>query len=76
MSFLTTTGASGGACAASAAAASAAAAAAANTLAPVRRTGGSLSELSGGAGLVYQEFRPQDREDVREGLQRHVPSGA
>ena len=76
MSFPTTTVASGGASAASAAAASATAAAAANTLAPVRRTGGSLSELSGGAGLVYQEFRPQDREDVREGLQRHVPSGA
>ena len=42
-------------------------------LAATRRTGGSLSELSGGAGLLYQEFAPSDRGAVRQGLQRHVP---
>jgi DNA excision repair protein ERCC-3 len=75
LSFPTTMAASGGASAASAMAASAAAAAAANTLAPVRRTGGSLSELSGGAGLAYQEFNSvEERDEVRQGLQRHVPA--
>jgi DNA excision repair protein ERCC-3 len=71
VSFPTTMAVSRGKHASSASAASAASAAS-SALAPVRRTTGSLSELSGAAGLAYQEFTVDDRDEVRQGLQRHV----
>ena len=69
LSFPTTAGAN-----APSAAAASAASAASSALAPVRRIAGSLSELSGAAGLAYQEFTVNDRDEVRQGLQRHVPA--